>query len=124
MRDVGYTLTYLESFRMPQALVRAWVVLEAISTARHGVRYEVLLAGSEREALIEAVMADHRVLMEVLSKINVRNLQAYLAEHPETHMAALGGKVKRPKNMMMKVKEFLVAHKDRFKSEGDLVSNA
>ena len=51
-------------------------------------------------------------------------LQAYLAEHPKTHMAALGGKVKRPKNMMMKVKEFLVAHKDRFKIEGDLVSNA
>ena len=35
-------------------------------------------------------------------------LTAFLQKHPKTHMAALGGKVKRPKNMMMKVKEFLL----------------
>ena len=50
-------------------------------------------------------------------------LAAFLEKHPKTHMAALGGKVKRPKNMMMKVKEFLRMHKDRFKIEGDFVSN-
>ena len=38
-------------------------------------------------------------------------------------MAALGGRVRKPKNMMMKVKEFLVMHKDRFVIEGASVSN-
>ena len=45
------------------------------------------------------------------------------AAHPNTKMAALGGRVKKPRNMMMKVKEFLLTHKDRFKIEGDTVNN-
>ena len=50
-------------------------------------------------------------------------ISEFLKKHPKTQMAALGGRVKKPKNMMMKVKEFLVTHKDRFVIEGDLVSN-
>ena len=46
-----------------------------------------------------------------------------LWKHPKTHMAALGGKVKKPANMMLKVKEFLVQHRARFLIEGDFVSN-
>ena len=50
-------------------------------------------------------------------------IHAFLEKFPKTHMAALGGKLKKPRNMMMKVKEFLVTHKHRFKIEGDFVSN-
>ena len=50
-------------------------------------------------------------------------IAAFLAKHPKTNMAALGGRVRKPKNMMMKVKEFLVMHKDRFVIEGASVSN-
>jgi hypothetical protein len=50
-------------------------------------------------------------------------IASFLAKHPKTNMAALGGRVKKPKNMMMKVKEFLLTHKDRFVIEGEFVSN-
>jgi hypothetical protein len=50
-------------------------------------------------------------------------IHAYLAKHPGTIMAALGGRVRKPRNMMMKVKEFLLTHKDRFTITGDKVSN-
>ena len=47
----------------------------------------------------------------------------YLKRHPRTHIAALGGKVKKPRNMMWKLKAFLKTRSDRYEIDGNFASN-
>jgi hypothetical protein len=57
------------------------------------------------------------------SNIYAQKVTEYLKRHPRTHIAALGGKVKKPRNMMWKLKAFLKTRSDRYEIDGNFASN-
>ena len=45
----------------------------------------------------------------------------YLKANPDTMMSALGGRVKKPNNIVLKLGEFIKSRKDLFKIDGAYV---
>ncbi|OUS42868.1 hypothetical protein BE221DRAFT_61420 [Ostreococcus tauri] len=58
---------------------------------------------------------------KISSEDYAQSIVTYLKEHPNTAMAALGGRVKKPTNFPLKFGEFIKSRKDLFKIEGDYV---
>jgi hypothetical protein len=58
---------------------------------------------------------------KISSDAYAEQLVDYLKQNPDTMLAALGGRVKKPKNFPLKLAEFVKSRTDLFKVEGDKV---